>query len=132
VSGFDVDLTALRMISSGLRDVLDEMSQLGMHGQETSGSPIESVEMSDAEMGDQPANAIFGDAMMRAHYTLHTVLRSAAAMSGKLDATVAAYEHTEAQVGEMFVSIHQMLVTASHYGEPKSGTLGGRLAGGGH
>lgn len=137
MSGFLVDLGAMQVVADGIQGVLDELGQLGINGQQESGSPIENVALSSDDMGSAALASLTADALQRAHYALRTALRNGAQTVTVLQRVHAAYQQTEAHVGGLFGQISQDMATATHarsgHASVSRGTpgwFGSRLAGG--
>ena len=60
MTGFQVDPAALGVTADGVQGVLDELGQLGINGEQTSGSPVENLALSSGDAGNQVVSAILG------------------------------------------------------------------------
>lgn len=64
MSGFRVNLAALALTAEGVRDVL---GQLGIDGQQTSGSPVTALALSQDDSGDELVSLVLEQLLDRAH-----------------------------------------------------------------
>lgn len=129
MSGFTVDLGALQVAAQGIQGVLDELGDLGINGEQESGSPIENVALSQEDAGSLVVAAIVADALQRAHYALRTALHNGTALVAYLRQAAAAYQGVETQVGDLFNTIHHDLTTPP-VGRAGAGSVFSKLAGG--
>jgi hypothetical protein len=132
VSGYTVDLGALQVTADGIQAVLDELGQLGINGEQESGSPIENAALSSDDMGSPVLAALVGDALQRAHYALRAMLHNGAQMVSMLRQIQAGYEQTEHQVASLFTQIsHDLSTTPPPVPQTTPGPVADRLSGGG-
>lgn len=141
MSGYTVDLGALRVTAQGIQSVLDELGDLGMNGEQESGSPIEDVSLSAADAGSAAVAMLVAGALQQAHYALRTALHNGNELVAFLHQAAGSYQTVENQVGEMFTTIHRDLTTpapgsgttpaAAPADRAGSGSLFTRLVGGG-
>jgi hypothetical protein len=113
MTGYTVDLGALRVVAEGIQSVLDELRTLGMNGEQESGSPIENAALSSDDMGSQALAAITTDALQRAHYALRTALHNGGQLVGVLRRIEASYQRTESQVSSLFGQISNTMGTTT-------------------
>ena len=138
MTGYMVDLGALRVVAENIQSVLDELRTLGMNGDQESGSPIENAALSSDDMGSQAMAAVTTDAVQRAHYALRTALHNGGQLIGTLRSIEASYQRTEGQVSGLFGQISNTMGTGTGRlpaGSPTPQQVGSmvnrRLGGGG-
>jgi hypothetical protein len=114
VTGYTVDPGALYVTAESVQAVLDELGNLGLNGEQESGSPIENVALSSDDMGSEALAAITADALLRAHYALRTALHNGGQLVSALGNIRASYLRAESQVSNLFGQIHHALSTATN------------------
>ncbi len=114
MTGYTVDPGALYVTAESVQAVLDELGNLGLNGEQESGSPIENVALSSDDMGSEALAAITADALLRAHYALRTALHNGGQLVSALGNIRASYLRAESQVSTLFGQIHHALSTATN------------------
>ena len=111
-SGYTVVLGALDVVANGIQSVLDELGNLGINGQQESGSPIEDVALSIEDAGSLQVSQIVSDGLGRAHYALRTALANATQMVGMLRQIKTEYQHAETGAADLFGQISKDITAA--------------------
>jgi hypothetical protein len=116
MTGFQVNPAALGVTAEGVQGVLDELGQLGINGEQASGSPVENLALSTAEAGDQVVSLILGEVLGRAHYVLRDLLGNAQQMVTRLQTTQTHYQQVEQAITAKFSDLGRALMGASSTG----------------
>lgn len=90
-----VDLRGLQETEQGIRETLDILREVGMHGQEESGSPIEQLGLGSQELGDPRLADTLDDLLARAHYVFRELLGDGRDMVRALADTRTTYQRVE-------------------------------------
>ena len=104
-----VDLLGLVEAERGLRETLDVLREIGTHGQEESGSPIEQLGLGRREMGDEQLAETLEDLLGRAHYVFRELLADGREMVQALADTRSTYERVEDCVVRGLTSLAELL-----------------------
>ena len=112
MTGFQVDPAALGVTADGVQGVLDELGQLGVNGEQTSGSPVENLALSTDDAGNQVVSAILGEVLGRAHYVLRDLVGNAQQMVARLRSTQSHYQQVEHAITSKFVDLSDALLGA--------------------
>jgi hypothetical protein len=112
MTGFQVDPAALGVTADGVQGVLDELSQLGVNGEQTSGSPVENLALSSDDAGNQVVSAVLGEVLGRAHYVLRDLVGNAQQMVSRLRSNQTHYQQVEHAITSKFVDLGNALMGA--------------------
>lgn len=112
MTGFQVDPAALGLTAEGVQGVLDELDQLGINGEQTSGSPVENLALSTDDAGNQVVSAILGEVLGRAHYVLRDLVGNAQQMVARLQSTQTRYQQVEHAITSKFTDLTDALMGA--------------------
>lgn len=110
MNGFQVDPAALSVTAEGVQGVVDELGQLGMDGEQTSGSPVTNLDLSKEQSGDDLVSIILGQLLDRAHYVLRDLLRNAQHMVLRLETNRTHYQQVEHDVAAKFNALGEALM----------------------
>jgi hypothetical protein len=112
MTGFQVDPAALGVTSEGVQGVLDELGQLGINGEQTSGSPVENLALSGDDAGNQVVSVILGEVLGRAHYVLRDLVGNAQQMVSRLRSNQTHYQQVEHAISGKFIDLSNALMGA--------------------
>lgn len=90
-----VDLRGLQKTEQGIQETLAVLREIGMHGQEESGSPIEQLGLGSQELGDARLANTLDDLLARAHYVFRELLGDGHDMVQALADTRTTYQRVE-------------------------------------
>lgn len=116
MSGFQVDLAALGLTAEGVQGVLDELGQLGVNGEQTSGSPVTNLGLPCEDSGDELVSIFLGQLLDRAHYVFRDLLNNAEQMVQRLEANQSHYQQAEHGIAAKFDALASALMGGSSTG----------------
>lgn len=99
---YGVDLAALKATADGLQSIMDQMRELGVHGEETTGSALEDLALSTTDVYDAEVQRTLADYLERMHYSTRTMLTHTDEMVGNLQDTRTAYQKAEDGAADFF------------------------------
>jgi hypothetical protein len=110
MTGFQVDPAALAVTAEGVQGVMDELGQLGINGEQTSGSPVINLALSRDDAGDELVSTALGQVLDRAHYVLRDLLGNAEQMVTRLQTNRTHYQQVEHDVADKFRELGSALM----------------------
>jgi hypothetical protein len=116
VTGFQVDPAALGLTAEGVQGVLDELGQLGINGEQTSGSPVTNLGLSTGDAGNQAVSSILGELLDRAHYVFRDLLGNAQQMVTRLQTNQTHYQQVEHAITRRFTDLSNAIMGAPSKG----------------
>jgi hypothetical protein len=112
MTGFLVDPAALSVTAEGVQAVLDELGQLGINGEQLSGSPVTNLALSAADAGNQLVSVLLGQLLDRAHYVFRGLLGNSEMLVTQLRATRTRYQQVEHAITSKFTDLGDALLGA--------------------
>jgi hypothetical protein len=116
VTGFQVNPTALGVTADGVQGVLDELGQLGINGEQTSGSPVTNLALPTPDSGDEVMSMMLDEVLGRAHYVLRDLLGNAQQMVTRLRTNQTHYQQVEHAITAKFTDLSNALMGAPSTG----------------
>jgi excreted virulence factor EspC (type VII ESX diderm) len=120
-TGFDVDPGALAVTAEGVQGVVDELGQLGMDGEQASGSPVTNLALSADDCGSSVMSAGLADVLDRAHYVLRDLVGNAEQLVTRLRTSRTRYQQVESTVAGKFEGLSEALLGAPSTSGPTGG-----------
>jgi hypothetical protein len=110
MTGFQVDPGALALTVEGVQGVLAELSQLGVNGEQSSGSPVTNLALSAQDSGSSPISTVLGDVLDRAHYAFRDLVGNAQDLVTRLQSSRSRYQQVEGTLTTQFAGLGEALL----------------------
>lgn len=117
---FSVNTAALDLTATGIERALTVLREEGVHGEESSGQPIQDWQLDDGDLGHEGAADALEEFLLRGRYQARALFAGTNHLVGKLRDTRTTYEKVDQDVRAAVTGIRDAVFAAPPAGSPSA------------